>query len=139
MKNLAKALLLILALGLFGWYISNLGPAKVWGILAGIGPWAPLILIPYFVVYLMDCIAWSQTLPPGKLPFLTRFRIRWAGESVNNLIPTASVGGEAVKVVALRPYGISAHDGAVAAVVSKTAQTVAQLFFIVAEIGRAHV
>ena len=135
MKAFAKALLLIFALGLFGWYVAKLGPAVVWGIIASIGPWAPLILIPYFVVYVVDCLAWSQTLPPGKLPFLTRFRIRWAGESVNNLIPTANVGGEAAKVLLLRPYGISAREGAVAAVVSKTAQTVAQLFFIVAASG----
>jgi uncharacterized protein (TIRG00374 family) len=131
MKNFAKALLLIVALGLFGSYIFKLGPATVWGVLASIGPWAPLILLPYFVVYIVDCLAWSQTLPMGRLSFLTRFRTRWAGESVNNLIPTAYVGGEAAKVVLLRPYGISAHDGAVAAIVSKTAQTVAQLFFIV--------
>lgn len=131
MKTLAKALLLALAIGLFGWYVAKLGPARVWDVIAGLGAWAPLVLLPYFVVYLVDCLAWSQTLPPGRVPFLTRFRIRWAGESVNNLVPTAYVGGEAAKVLLLRPYGVSAHDGAVAAIVSKTAQTVAQLFFIV--------
>ena len=132
MKSFAKALIVIVALALFGWYLNNLGPAKVWDVIARLGPWAPILLLPYFVVYLVDCLAWSQTLPARKVPFLTRFRIRWAGESLNNLVPTAYVGGETAKVLLLRPYGISAHDGAVAAVVSKTAQTVAQLFFIVA-------
>jgi uncharacterized protein (TIRG00374 family) len=131
MKAHLKTLLLVCVLALFGWYLAKLGPAKVFEEIARLGAWAPLILVPYFIVYLVDCLAWSQTLPPGKVPFLARFRIRWAGESVNNLVPTAYVGGEAAKVLLLRPYGISAHDGAVAAVVSKTAQTVAQLFFIV--------
>ncbi len=131
MKAHLKALLLVCVLALFGWYLTKLGPAKVFSVIAGLGAWAPLVLVPYFVVYIVDCLAWSQTLPSGNLPFWTRFRIRWAGESVNNLVPTAYVGGEAAKVLLLRPYGISGHDGAVAAVVSKTAQTVAQLFFIV--------
>ena len=131
MKAFAKVILLVLAIGLFGWYVSRLGLASVWDVISRIGLWAPVILGPYFIVYIVDTIAWSQTLPPGKLPFFTRFRIRWAGESLNNLIPTANVGGEAAKVVLLRGHGISSHEGAVAAVVSKTAQTVAQLFFIV--------
>jgi uncharacterized protein (TIRG00374 family) len=131
MKSLAKALLVALALALFGWYVAKLGPAKVWQVVAGLGASAPLVLIPYFVVYMIDCLAWSQTLPSPRPPFLTRFRIRWAGESFNNLVPTAYVAGEAAKVMFLRPYGISAHDGTVSAVVSKTAQTVAQLFFII--------
>src|SRR5688500_775533 len=130
MKIFWKALLAVVALGIFGWYIAKLGPSKVWTAMAEIGPWAPLILVPYFVVYIVDCLGWSQTLPPGKVPFGKQFRIRWAGESLNNLVPTAYVGGETAKVLMLRPYGVSAHDGAVSAVVSKTAQTVAQLFFI---------
>ncbi|HEX7859772.1 MAG TPA: flippase-like domain-containing protein [Verrucomicrobiae bacterium] len=132
MKSFAKALLTLAALALFSWYLSNLGPTRVWELIKSLGAFAPLVLLPYFVVYLVDCLAWSQTLPPQKPPFFTRLRIRWAGESVNNLIPTAYVGGEAAKVLLLRRYGISAQDATVAAVVSKTAQTVAQLFFILA-------
>lgn len=131
MKAHLKALLLVGVLALFGWYLTKLGLTQVFEVIARLGAWAPLILIPYFVVYIVDCLAWSQTLPAGKVPFAARFRIRWAGESVNNLVPTAYVGGEAAKVFLLRPFGVSAQEGAVAAVVSKTAQTVAQLFFIV--------
>jgi uncharacterized protein (TIRG00374 family) len=131
MRLVAKALVVALAVALFSWYVAQLGPAQVWQVIAGLGMSAPLVLIPYFVVYIVDCLAWSQTLLSRNASFLTRFRIRWAGESVNNLVPTAYVGGEAAKVMLLRPYGISAHDGTVAAVVSKTAQTVAQLLFII--------
>lgn len=131
MKLFWKALIALLGLSIFGWYIAKLGPSQVWKIIAGIGRWAPLVLIPYFVVYIVDCLAWSQTLPPGRVPFWTQFRVRWAGESLNNLVPTAYVGGETAKVLMLHRYGVTAHEGAVSAVVSKTAQTVAQLFFIV--------
>ena len=131
MKFFWKALLAAIGLCIFGWYIVKLGPAQVWEVIAGLGRWAPLVLVPYFVVYVVDCLAWSQTLPPHRVPFWTQFRVRWAGESLNNLVPTAYVGGETAKVLMLRRSGISAHEGAMSAVVSKTAQTVAQLFFIV--------
>lgn len=132
MKAHFRALILIGVLALFGWYLSNLGLRNVFEVMGRLGAWAPLILVPYFVVYMVDCLAWSQTLPRIKVPFWTRYRIRWAGESVNNLVPTAYVGGEAAKVMMLRGYGISSQEGAVSAVVSKSAQTVAQLLFIVA-------
>ena len=93
MKAHFRALILIGVLALFGWYLSNLGLRNVFEVMGRLGAWAPLILVPYFVVYMVDCLAWSQTLPRIKVPFWTRYRIRWAGESVNNLVPTAYVGG----------------------------------------------
>ena len=132
MSWLLKAMLLVAGLALFGWSMSGLDMAELGRTLARVGVWAPLILVPYFVVYLVDCLAWKQTLPSAKIPFFGLFRIRWAGESVNNVIPSAYIGGEAVKVWLLRKRGIAAKEGATSAVVSKTAQTVAQVGFILA-------
>jgi uncharacterized protein (TIRG00374 family) len=124
--------MLALAAGVsfFTWYLSRVGLVRVWEGVEGLGAWAPLVLLPYFGVYVIDCLAWAQTLPNGKVPFLTLFRFRWAGEAVNYVLPTAYVGGEAVKVCLLRGHGMSGADGAVSAIVSKTAQTIAQLAFV---------
>lgn len=134
MRSFWKIFLVVAGLALFAWYIAEVGLEAVGSAIISLGVWAPLILIPYFVVYMVDCLAWSQTLPQrGKgIPFSTRLRIRWSGESLNNLVPSAYVGGETLKVMLLRSHGVSAADGATSAVVSKTAQTVAQLFFILA-------
>jgi uncharacterized protein (TIRG00374 family) len=48
--------------------------------------------------------AWRQTLPPGaRVGFWLLFWVRQAGVAINQLTPTATVGGEVVKTVLLRP------------------------------------
>jgi uncharacterized protein (TIRG00374 family) len=129
MRRLFQAIMLVVGLGLFAWYLAGLDLPELRETLSRIGFAAPLVLVPYLVVYAVDCLAWGRTLPK-RVPFGRLFRIRWAGESVNNTIPSAYIGGEAVKVWLLRSSGISGREGATSAVVSKTAQTISQVLFI---------
>jgi len=130
MKPAWRILALAIGLCAFGWYLSQVGLKNISDSLRQLGAFAPLVLLPYSLVYMMDCLAWIQTLPRHQIPFLTLLRIRWSGESVNNILPSAYIGGEAVKVGLLRRHGISPGDGTTAAIVSKTTQTVAQLAFV---------
>lgn len=131
MKAFWKPGLLLAGLGLFGWYLSRADLRAVGETLARLGWLAPLTLLPYFCVYVVDAIGWRFCLPAQlHLSFLKLFGIRWAGEAVNNVVPSASVGGEAVKVYLLRQRGIPARIGTSSVVVGRTAQTVAQLLFI---------
>jgi glycosyltransferase 2 family protein len=131
MRALWKILALLAGLALFGWYLSRTDLRAVGEALSRLGWLAPVALIPYFCVYVVDCLGWRFCLPAGlKVPFLTLFRIRWTGESVNNVLPSAYVGGEMVKVYLLRKQGVAAGAGSTGAVVSKTAQSVAQLILI---------
>lgn len=131
MKTFWKVIALLAGLALFGWYLSRADLRAVGEVLSRLGWLAPVALIPYCCVYVVDCIGWRFCLPPGlKVPFVTLFRIRWAGESVNNVLPSAYVGGEAVKVYLLRKHGVAAQVGTSSVVVSKTAQSVAQLICI---------
>jgi putative membrane protein len=130
-KTAGKLLLLLAGLALFGWYLSRADLRAVGEVLGRLGWLAPVILLPYFCVYVVDCIGWRFCLP-AQLPlsFTTLFRIRWTGESVNNVLPSGYVGGEAVKVYLLRRRGIATHTGTSSVVVGRSAQTTAQLFFI---------
>jgi glycosyltransferase 2 family protein len=130
MKVVWRLALLGVGLSVFGWYLSRVGLDQVWAAMKRLGGFAPLILLPYLLVYFVDCLAWVQTLPPRGIPFLRLLRVRWAGESVNNLVPSALVGGEAVKVCLLRAQGFAAAEGATSAILSKTAQTLAQMVFV---------
>jgi glycosyltransferase 2 family protein len=130
-KTFWKILALLAGLALFGWYVSRADLRAVGEVLGRLSWLAPLVLLPYFIVYIVDCVGWRFCLPPRlNVPFLTLFRIRWAGESVNNVLPSAYIGGETVKVYLLRKHGVAGQAGASAAVVSKTAQSVAQLILI---------
>lgn len=132
MKAVWKVLALIAGLTLFGWYLSRADLKAVWESLSRLGWLAPLALAPYLVVYLVDCFGWRLAFPNGlKASFWTLFRVRWAGEAVNNVLPSAYIGGEAVKIYLLQKHGVCAKAATSSAVVSKTAQTVAQVFNIV--------
>jgi hypothetical protein len=52
-----------------------------------------------------------------------------AGEAVNSVTPTATLGGEPVKAHLLRAYGVPLSDGLASIVVAKTALTIAQSMF----------
>lgn len=93
---------------------------------------APLVLIPYAVIALVDALGWRYTLPASgraSVPFRVLVFSRLAGEAVNSVTPTATLGGEPVKAHLLRAYGVSTSDGLASIVLAKTALTIAQSLF----------
>lgn len=118
-----------------GWFIFQAEWGSVASAFKELGWNAGWMLIPYLIVYGWDTLGWYITLTPmirAKIGYFEAFLIRWAGESVNNLLPTAYVGGEAVKALMIQRRGGSIADATTAAVVSKTTQTIAEVIFIAA-------
>ena len=143
MKKNFRWILLLLGLALFGWFIQRAGPAEVWANVRQLGWYAPLILLPYFVVYIFDTLGWYLAFgkyAATRVPYRTLFRVRWAGESVNYLIPSGYVGGEALKAYLLHKRGVPGLTAGTSVVASKTCQMLAQVLFIGlgALAGRAH-
>src|SRR5262245_36868239 len=93
---------------------------------------APLVLLPYAAIAIVDAFAWRFTLPASvqpQVPFHVLVFARLAGEAVNSVTPTATLGGEPVKAHLLRAYGVSTSDGLASIVLAKTALTIAQSLF----------
>jgi uncharacterized protein (TIRG00374 family) len=130
------ALRLIIAtagLALFAWFVHRTGVDAISRSFATLGWSAPLILLPYALVYLLDTVGWRLSFGcplPKTISFGTLFRIRWAGESLNNVVPSAYLGGEAAKVYLLHKRGLAITDGAASVVIGKTAQVLAEVIFI---------
>jgi len=132
MKLLWKTLALVLGLALLGWYLSQADLKSVWESIGKLGWLAPVALIPYFVVYLFDCLGWRFTFAKDlAASYWTLFRVRWSGEAMNNILPSAYIGGEALKIYLLKKHGVTGSAATSSAVVSKTAQTIAQVLYIV--------
>jgi glycosyltransferase 2 family protein len=132
-KTTLRVFALLLGLGLFGWFVSRAGPGAILNQVSGLGWMVVLVLVPYAVVYGFDTWGWKLAFGKAsrsKPSYWTLFRVRWAGEAVNNVIPTAYVGGEAIKVYLLHKRGISTLDAGTSVVASKTCQVLAQVFFI---------
>jgi putative membrane protein len=120
----------VAVLALLVWYA---GAGSVLRRLAALGWGAPLVLVPYLLINALDTLGWRCTLPSPhvhRVPFLSLYLVRMAGEAVNSVTPTAAVGGEPVKAQLLRAYGIAGSDAAASVVIAKTALVVSQAAFV---------
>lgn len=120
--------------GVFAFLIWNIGLSEVFKYVRQIGWHAPLLVLPYVGVALCDAKGWMYAIPPtspARTTPLWRIALaRLAGEAINNLTPTANVGGEPVKVYMLRAHGLTTDAGLASVVAAKTALTVSQIAFI---------
>jgi putative membrane protein len=124
----------LIGLGLFGLLVWNVGVSEVAEHLRRIGWLAPLLPLPYLVTALCDAKGWACAIPtPARGQAIPLWRLalaRLAGEAVNNLTPTANIGGEPLKVYLLRAHGLTTEAGLASVVVAKTALTASQIMFI---------
>ncbi len=132
MKVVIRLVLLALGVGLFAWFVVQAGPGEVLGAFKALGGRAPLAVLPYVGVYLFDTLGWRFAFSgAASLPsHLRLFRIRMAGECVNQVVPSAYLGGEPVKVYLLHKRGVPGGEGATGVVVAKSLMTLAQVTFI---------
>ncbi|MBI3635277.1 MAG: flippase-like domain-containing protein [Candidatus Rokubacteria bacterium] len=98
--------------------------------LAHVGWGLALIIGQEIVAHLCNALAWRFTFSPGAAPsFGSLVRLRVAGDAVNYLSPTATLGGEVARVAMLDPHlGMEVRTTSVA--VAKFTQTLAQAVFI---------
>lgn len=135
MKLFLKLFAAAFGLALFAWFVYRAGLEEIARGLANLGWFAPLVLLPFGLVYLFDTLGWRFAFGREGVPgvsFATLARIRWAGESVNAVLPSAYIGGEAVKVQLLHRLGVPRMHGVSSVVAGKTAQIIAQVGLIAA-------
>ena len=131
-SRLRNVLAVGVGIALLVWLMFHAGFDELHEQFDTIGFLAPLVLLPYIAVSIVDAISWRYTLPPEgrrRVPFLVLVLARMAGEAVNSVTPTATIGGEPLKAALLRTHGVTASDGLASIVVAKTALTIAQSLF----------
>jgi uncharacterized protein (TIRG00374 family) len=98
--------------------------------------WTALaVLAPYVVIVLVDTWGWRCVMPVemrARVPLASLYLTRMAGEAVNSVTPTATIGGEPVKAHLLRAFGVSGSDGVASVVLARTALVVSQAIFVAA-------
>ncbi|HET7293541.1 MAG TPA: lysylphosphatidylglycerol synthase domain-containing protein [Vicinamibacteria bacterium] len=128
-----RLLLLTGGLAVVGYLVHEAGPAVVWDAFRSLG-WrlGLIILFPTGAAIVIDTLAWRLAFlhpPPQGLSFLVGARL--AGEAVNLGTPTASVGGEPVKALLLRPR-VPLREGLASVIVDKTTVVSAQVLVLAA-------
>jgi glycosyltransferase 2 family protein len=105
MRN-KQLLALGLGVALFFYLIYETGPASLTANLELIGPKIVLIFAIERIVDLFNTVGWWFTFAPNfrRGTLGTLYMVRLAGTALNEMTPSASVGGEPAKVMLLRPY-----------------------------------
>lgn len=114
-------ILLIIAMGFFLWMLDEIGWTNIGRQILQIGFSWPVLLIPYGLMNYLGAVSWDYLLlAEEKRPSVSRlFWLRLAGESLNQLTPTASMGGEPFKVVRLHACGTAWEEAAASVVIQK--------------------
>lgn len=98
------------------------------------GGWALVLVLFYrFLPLTADSVGWRLLLPAGasaSLPLLVVFR--WIGESINNLLPVAQVGGAVVRARLLTRTGVCGAAAGASVLADFVVGLVAQVLFTVA-------
>lgn len=119
-----------IGLALLAALVYHAGPRRLAELAGRVGVWTPLILVPYALGTIVDAEGWRATFartPPSRWLL---FRVRLTGEALNNLTPTAYLGGEPVKAYLLRRFGVPLSDGASSVILAKSALTISQISFV---------
>jgi hypothetical protein len=120
MRRLTLVLLIIATLFFF-LMLREIGWSKLGNYLQQVGYYWPLILVPYAFINFLAAISWKVLLVTRETcPGIVRlFFLRLAGESLNQLTPTASLGGEPFKALRLHSDGVSWQEGTASLVIQK--------------------
>ena len=124
-------LLLSAGVLLFVGVLASQGLTPVFATLALAGWGLLLVALFHLLPLVLDAIAirvlFNATAARGSLG--DALLARWAGESVNSLMPAGQIGGPVLMVRHLAQRGVPMQDAAAAITVSTTFQTLAQIVF----------
>ena len=107
------------------------GAAQVGSAMATAG-WGLLAVIAYhlLVPLLLDSITWWVLFPAAERPPLRKlYWMRWIGESVSNLVPSAAVGGDIVRARLVTIQGAPVATAAATVLVDLTLGVFTQAVF----------
>lgn len=93
----------------------------------------PLLLVPYAFSCLFWTLSWKSLLAgvPGAPGLRRLFLLRLAGESLNQLTPAASLGGEPFKALRLHALGVSWPSATASLVIHKALMVASLVLYII--------
>jgi putative membrane protein len=132
-KKIRIAFYLLVAAGaaLFTFLLIHQGAPQVMAAFASAGWWIAAVVAYHFAVpLLLDTLAWWSLFPKSeRLSLWELFWMRWVGESISTLVPSASVGGDVVRARLAALHGASIPTAAASVLVDITLGVFVQIVF----------
>ncbi len=132
MKVAVRILLLAAGLALLAWLLRSFKFGEIMAGVAGVG-WGIAVIVAYrFANLHLDALGWRCLIGSGTGAGTGAiFVFRWIGESVNQLLPAAQVGGEIVRARLLAQRGAGGIRAAATVVADFTVGLGTQFLFTV--------
>jgi uncharacterized protein (TIRG00374 family) len=133
----SRPVLVLAGLGAIAYLCHDIGVQAVWDSIRALG-WRLVIVVslPFSMAVVLDTLGWRVLLLEHDIPFIVLVRARLAGEAVNLVTPTASVGGEPLKAYLLQPY-VPLAEALASVVADKTTVVAGQLLLLPVGLGLA--
>src|SRR6516162_6851191 len=130
-------LLVTAGAALFTFLLIHQGAPQVIAAFASAGWWIAAVAIYHFAVpLLLDAIAWWVLFPKSeRLAVWQLYWMRWIGESVSTLVPSATVGGDVVRARLAALHGVPIPTAAASAIVDITLGVFVQIVFTLLGLG----
>jgi uncharacterized protein (TIRG00374 family) len=126
-SKLFSSLLLLAGLAML-WHVGSAGLRES---VQALGPW----IVPYVLLQIVPVIlhsaAWGACFPGRRSPlkFWQLVLIGRAGSAINQIIPTATLGGEVVKVLLLE-FTVPREQAAAMVVINKAGSALAKMVYL---------
>ena len=112
--------------------IIDSGAAQVAHAMLVIGWGLIPITLFHLIPFTLSALAWRELLPAASRPrTVTIIWIRWIRESINTLLPVASVGGDVASTRLVHLRGVPGAQAASSVIVDTTVGVSTQLIFVV--------
>jgi len=124
-------LLGLIGAALFTFLLIRQGASQVGAAFVSAG-WAiaAVVIFHFAIPVLLDALAWWALFPKlERLPLRQLFWMRWIGESVSTLVPSAAVGGDVVRARLAAIHGTSIPTAAASVLVDITLGVFVQIAF----------
>lgn len=111
--------------------IHQTGLSNLWRDVSMVGWGFLFVLLQEMLAHMANTLGWVYTISPDKrtVPFRSLFMYRLAGDGINYLTPTATIGGEFVRARLITPR-LGASESASSVTLAKFAETNGQVVFI---------
>ena len=131
MSKFIMGVFLLGGIALLGWMVGQVGIRDLLACFQIVGFW----LVPFFLLEiipdLLHTAGWAACFQgyQRRLRLWQLYGIRLAGSAINQVTPTAALGGEVVKVLLLEPT-LPRAQATAAVVIDKASITLAQMFYL---------
>jgi putative membrane protein len=116
--------------------IVDSGAALVAHAMLVIGWWLIPITLFHLVPLVCSALSWRELISVASRPdAFTVVWIRWIRESINSLLPVASIGGDVASVRLAHLRGVPGAQAAASMVVDTTVGVMTQLIFVLSGVG----